>query len=801
MAYTFRHGDRPLEGITIQRAVGRGGFGEVYYALTDSGKQVAVKYLRDNPEAELRGVAHVMNLKSPYLITIYDVRNNEEKEPFVIMEYVAGPSLRELMDAEPRGLGLQKAAFFLTGIAKGLSYLHERGIVHRDLKPGNIFYDDGYVKIGDYGLSKHMSVSRHSGQTVSVGTVHYMAPEIGSGSYTKAIDIYALGVILYEMITGRLPFTGSSMGEILMRHLNERPDTTGIPEPFATVIARALAKNPQDRFQSVDEMVDAVMSVAEFNQSVSSFDPRTLSSVPRRPEASDDRTMTTPPRRVAPPPLDVRDFSGDLPPIPPIPPLPGAREREEYTQPHDSPARIHVLLNPLSIVRGTAGWVRGILGNFVRYWPQAVCALIVCAAVGVGSGFLLERGGGDRAIETGVLLAMMLVSTVTSTLFCYGVLLSRIPKQTEVVDRIVFAAAGLIAMLPWIAAAADERPALGAISSMTVPLCAVLFLFNWSERIEDGRKLRLKGHSAAGPAGIGLVAAAIAGMGGGLWIGAAICGGFAYAVQLAAAVLPSPRPRPSTQPPDFEPNGGIKADAARLRQAVRTAASGFVFRAGFRPGQQTWGQPPQSTPIGVDPPTIGAPPPPIPPAQSVSPPPSVEAPIVIDAAQPSFVGRTANAGMAFLGKFLLIASVAGAVLYHAESLKVDLGEGNSLAVADGTIAMTTREDGSETARRVGRITPVAIFLPMMAGIVFLVTSRRNSGAGHVTRGIFGCVAALAAGILALGPASQAWAALFRTGDISRASPPGPFFVSVGMIACALLLLNWPRRRSARTIVV
>ncbi|HOO16940.1 MAG TPA: serine/threonine-protein kinase, partial [Phycisphaerae bacterium] len=183
MPYTFRHGDRPLEGVTVQRAVGRGGFGEVYYALTDSGKQVALKYLRENPEIELRGIAQVMNLKSPHLITIYDVRRNTAGEPFVLMEYVSGPSLRELLTDAPHGLGPQKAAYFIDGIAKGLAYLHDRGIVHRDLKPANIFYDDGYVKIGDYGLSKHISVSRHSGQTVSVGTVHYMAPEIANGRY------------------------------------------------------------------------------------------------------------------------------------------------------------------------------------------------------------------------------------------------------------------------------------------------------------------------------------------------------------------------------------------------------------------------------------------------------------------------------------------------------------------------------------------------------------------------------------------------------------------------------------------
>ncbi len=307
MAYTFKHGDRPLEGVTVQRAVGRGGFGEVYYALTDSGKQVALKYLRENPEIELRGIGNVMNLKSPYLVTIYDVRNSANGDPFVIMEYVGGPSLRELLNAEPGGFSVQKAAFFLSGIGKGLSYLHERGIVHRDLKPANIFYDDGYVKIGDYGLSKHISVSQHSGQTVSVGTVHYMAPEIGSGSYTKAIDIYALGVILFEMLTGRLPFSGSSMAEILMRHVRDNPDLSGVPAPFGPVIAKALAKEPHDRYQDADEMLAAVMETAELGDSVARFDVSTLAHVPRDVDAADVAETVTSPRPPPVPPLDARE--------------------------------------------------------------------------------------------------------------------------------------------------------------------------------------------------------------------------------------------------------------------------------------------------------------------------------------------------------------------------------------------------------------------------------------------------------------------------------------------------------------
>lgn len=281
MAYTFKHGDRPLDDYTIQRAVGGGGFGEVYYAISEGGREVALKYLRDNPEIELRGVSHTMNLKSPHLITIFDVKRNAQGQYFIIMEYCSGPSLRDLLIAEPNGFGTQKAAFFIREIAKGLSYLHDRGIVHRDLKPGNIFYDDGYVKIGDYGLSKFISVSRHSAQTASVGTVHYMAPEIGSGNYSRGVDIYALGVILYEMILGKVPFEGSSMGEVLMKHLTAQPAVDDLPEPFGRIIRRALQKDPRDRYQNVHEMVDELLAVDTVRESLAGFSTQSLEGAVR----------------------------------------------------------------------------------------------------------------------------------------------------------------------------------------------------------------------------------------------------------------------------------------------------------------------------------------------------------------------------------------------------------------------------------------------------------------------------------------------------------------------------------------
>src|SRR4051812_19043974 len=276
-SYQYKHGDRPLEGYTIQRAAGRGGFGEVYYATSDAGREVALKVVTGYEQIELRGISQCMNLKSPHLVSIFDVKYNALGRPFVIMEYVSGPSLRQLLDENPSGLGTTKAAFFLREIGKGLTFLHDCGIVHRDLKPGNIFYENGYVKIGDYGLSKAISTSQHSGQTVTVGTVHYMAPEIGAGKYDRSIDIYALGAVLFEMLTGTVPHVGATPTEVLLKHLSAEPDTTGIPEPFATVIKKAMAKDPVNRYASVQEMVEAIFGAEHVRESVSVFRPEELS--------------------------------------------------------------------------------------------------------------------------------------------------------------------------------------------------------------------------------------------------------------------------------------------------------------------------------------------------------------------------------------------------------------------------------------------------------------------------------------------------------------------------------------------
>jgi eukaryotic-like serine/threonine-protein kinase len=220
MNFRYEPESKPLDGYTIKRAINRGGFGEVYYALSDGGKEVALKLLQDNADVELRGIAQCLNLKHANLLSIFDVRQSGAGEQFVVMEYVAGRTLGEVIAEKPNGIETEYVEQMLIQLAAGAEYLHERGIVHRDLKPANIYLENGTIKIGDVGLAKFISESHRSAQTQSVGTVYYMAPEIAHGRYGREVDVYAIGVMLYEMLTGKVPFDGESTGEILMKQLS-----------------------------------------------------------------------------------------------------------------------------------------------------------------------------------------------------------------------------------------------------------------------------------------------------------------------------------------------------------------------------------------------------------------------------------------------------------------------------------------------------------------------------------------------------------------------------------------------------
>ena len=244
MKFTYASGAKPLDGYTIKRGIGQGGFGEVYFAVSDGGKEVALKLIRGDGAVELRGIAQCLNLKHPNLVNLYDLRTDAAGDHWVVMEYVAGEPLNTVLSRHPNGLPLELARQWFLGLARAVGYLHDHGIVHRDLKPANIFVENGLLKVGDYGLCKSISASQRTAQTQIVGTVHYMAPEISTGNYNKQIDIYACGIMLYEMLTGHVPFDGESAGEILMKHLTSPPDLSKLPSEFVPIVSQGAGEEP-----------------------------------------------------------------------------------------------------------------------------------------------------------------------------------------------------------------------------------------------------------------------------------------------------------------------------------------------------------------------------------------------------------------------------------------------------------------------------------------------------------------------------------------------------------------------------
>lgn len=771
MPYTFKHGDRPLEGITIQRAVGRGGFGEVYYAVADSGKQLALKYLRENPDIELRGIAQVMNLKSPHLVTIYDVRRSAAGEPFVLMEYVSGPSLRELLLAQPGGLGPRQAAFLVDGVARGLAYLHDRGIVHRDLKPANIFYDDGYVKIGDYGLSKHISVSQHSGQTVSVGTVHYMAPEIGSGSYTKAIDIYALGVILYEMLTGHLPFTGASMGEILMRHLSDRPSLTGIPEPFAGVIARALAKDPQHRFQDAHELADALRQSADISASIASFDPATLTRLPRHPAAEDPERMSPSPRRddagpspaERPPPsaaLDARASAA----TPDLPPGLSARLRHQLDRAGRKLDRAAGKLR-----RHGIDWHPDVdLDMLVREpartrGPRRGFQLLVLLGVMVGVAVCLALWHGDhQSEEFGAMVAFTLAGGTFGPLLAYFRILTRAPARNRLWERLTYGSVTTLLLTPALALAAELGR--GYVQGVVFAALAAALLCNWTKRIEAGRRGAVSTGRAISAGLVGLVVASMTPPHTLLFHAACICAVMSLLVELGASLWPVPRSTPAAPavPPADVPAGADVAappapppvvdsrlPAAGTGDAAAPRAANVAVLAG----------------TGSTAPAAGT-----------------------IAAVPLFMGWVLRASLAFAGCGLLLAAVllAGGLLDVVHQ-----------AIESEHILLPPEVRSVFDA---GVLPPPRIVALALVGSALLLLARLGTDGPHVLRGCVGCVLALVGVALSLGPAAAQWRTLWYSDDWSQldwADLTTRLLPTVAALLAAVVLLSWPRRRGPR----
>ncbi|MGA7670343.1 MAG: protein kinase [Nitrolancea sp.] len=251
--------------------IGEGSFSETYLA-TDASleRQVAVKILREHYARDPRFVARFERearaaaaVAHPNVVDIFDYGRDGDTL-FITMEWVDGSDLKHLIrDKAPLPVG--EATRLIREILRGLGAIHRAGIIHRDVKPQNVLLSsDGQAKMSDFGIARGSVDSGLTDTGMALGTAAYMAPEQASGgNVTSAADLYSAGVILFEMLTGELPFPGDNPVQVMYRHVNEMPPrpreiNSAIPAPLEMVVMRSMAKEPEDRFQSADEMEAAL---------------------------------------------------------------------------------------------------------------------------------------------------------------------------------------------------------------------------------------------------------------------------------------------------------------------------------------------------------------------------------------------------------------------------------------------------------------------------------------------------------------------------------------------------------------
>lgn len=308
----------------LRERLGRGGMAEVYKAYHSSlDRYVALKvlhpFLSEDPEFKERferEARNVARLKHPGIVQVYDFEHDPSRDLYyMVMEFIDGPTLRHRLielgyNSEP--MQLSEAIRITTDIADALAYAHDRGMVHRDIKPANIMIDsDNRVVLTDFGIARIVSGPNMTASGSMVGTPAYMSPEQGLGqSGDHRSDIYSLGIVLYQMVTGAVPYDADTPVAIVLKHVNDplpQPSNVapGIPSSLERIIYQSLAKSPDDRYQTVSEFAYdlrnlnnlpanvPVVSSRQPGQNTSSI--RTVQPLTARelPELDDPASITT----------------------------------------------------------------------------------------------------------------------------------------------------------------------------------------------------------------------------------------------------------------------------------------------------------------------------------------------------------------------------------------------------------------------------------------------------------------------------------------------------------------------------
>ena len=311
----------------ILELIGSGGMANVYKARCHRlNRLVAIKILKSDlaDNADFRRRFHdesqaVAQLSHANIVSVYDVSTNPDRE-YIVMELIDGITLKQYMERRGR-MDWRESLHFITQIMRGLSHAHSRGIIHRDIKPQNIMVlRDGSVKVADFGIA----CLANQGQTLTqeaLGSVHYISPEQARGDRIDArSDIYSAGVVLYEMLTGRLPFEGDSAVSVAIQHLSSVPLAPrdidpSIPEPLELICMKAMNSDPSKRYASADAMIE---DLEKFRRDPS-VDMDYIRQELTAPAADTEPTMPLPTAQVA---SAVKKHTGEL-----------RREREAEEEP------------------------------------------------------------------------------------------------------------------------------------------------------------------------------------------------------------------------------------------------------------------------------------------------------------------------------------------------------------------------------------------------------------------------------------------------------------------------------------
>lgn len=262
----------------LRDLLGQGGMGAVYRAYQPAlNREVAIKLLKVYPSASLerftREAQTAATLEHPHIVAVHDfghqVLPDETELYYIVMRLLTGGSLAERLQDSGR-LSMTETLTLLTQLASALDYAHQRGVIHRDLKPGNVMFDaQGSAYLVDFGIARLANFDTLTETGTAIGTPAFMAPEQWRGeAVTPAADQYALGVLVYRMLTGNMPFSGDSPYTLMYQHLNEQPTSpqgfrSDISATVGRVLQRVLAKQPEERYPTIAEFVNAFRAAVE----------------------------------------------------------------------------------------------------------------------------------------------------------------------------------------------------------------------------------------------------------------------------------------------------------------------------------------------------------------------------------------------------------------------------------------------------------------------------------------------------------------------------------------------------------